>query len=487
MTEVAVAPEGKEQFKPHDKWKMFVYAPARNEWNACLYYRKWVPLQGLVETGLANAWLDRGDPVFDPEERDKKAMWAMLTSDIVLGYGMSPDVGENMLRMFDGMNPGTLNDKLLYPPSVVYDIDDNLDWVHPFNPTYACYGVHASDGRELQPGDDVGVKLANGREIIFWQDGITKGDRGWTFDITRNKDWNKRLHAFVRDAGKKSGGWTTPSKYLMKYMRETHGYPEGYVFPNSVIPSDWVTPKFAPRKKEIRILWQGGGSHASDWFYLRPAMQYIAKKYPHVKFVLWGSDFNYINDSIPEKQLEKHEWVPYDAFKPTRVLMDCDINLCVLRNDEFSRSKSAIKFYEGSMGAVPEATLAPNMPPYNEEIEDGKTGLLYDVSGTPEEIAESFAANLEHLIKNVELRRELGRNAKEWVLANRHYHKTVQGLYEYYHELRLRKAKEKPYDPEKDKLVLAPANPLEGQAPAKIAGSRAKRKVKKAAKAKGKK
>lgn len=464
--------KSKEAFRPYPDWKMYGYTPARGEWNACVYYRQWVPFSALQELGLMQSWVDRGQHHYDKDEREQQALRGLLTSDIALLYGMTGASGEAIQKVLHGMNPGTLNGKLVYPPSVVYDIDDNLDFVHPFNPTYAVYGVRAMDGHVLKPGEDVAVRLANGKEILLWQDRFTKGDKGWLFDVERNLASNALMHKFA----KACNGFTTPSNYLRKYMIENYGYPEGYVYPNSIVPGDWPAPKFAPRKKEVRLIWQGGGSHMSDWYALKPAIKYIAKKYPNVKFVLFGTVFDWIGDAIPEGQLEKHEWVGYDGYKATRALLDGDINMCVLRNDEFSRSKSAIKFYEGSMGATPEATIAPNMPPYSEEIIDGETGVLYDVSGTPEQAAESFAANLEHLIKNVEFRRQVGANAKKWVLENRHYHKTAAGLYDYYHELRLRMQKDKPYDPEADKL---PPKIVVPELPSKVRAKKAPTKSRK--------
>lgn len=430
-------------FKPHPDWKMAVYGPARQEMNACIYYRMWVPMEGLRKQGLANCWLDTGHHHFDPNERDTAALEACLTFDIDLFYAMAGEKGKSLIKTIQEMKPGKINDRLIYPPSVVYDIDDNLDFVHPFNPTFAFYGVRAADGHLLEPGEDVRTRLADGREIVLWQDGVTQGEQRRTFRISENHAFNKTIHEFAAQCD----GFTTPSRYLRDYMRDNHGYPEGYVFPNSIIPEDWRQVKLPPRKKNIRILWQGGGSHMSDWYAIQPALKYIAKKYPHVTFVFFGADFSYVTDTLPPNQVEKIEWVPFGGYRPTRVILDCDINLCVLRDDDFSRSKSAIKFYEGSLLAKPEATLAANMPPYNEEIVDGETGLLYEPSN-----AESFAANLEHLIQNVELRRRLGENAKRWVLNERHYFKTTRGLYDYYYELRCRRMKEMPYDPEADKL-----------------------------------
>lgn len=444
----------KERFQPYEGWKMHTYAPARGEWSACPYYRINVPFLGLQKLGLAECFMDRGTHnESDPVERDKHSVLSMSTADIDLFYAADPTTGLRSLDTLKAMRPGTLMGKLIYPPSTVYDIDDNLDWVHPFNPTYSFYGVRTESGDMLEPGHSVGTKLQNGQDIILWQDGVTRGSKGILFDIQRNLKWNENLHEFVR----RCDGFTTPSKYLAKYMKERHSYPLTHVFPNSIVPEDWCFPKLAPRKKGIRILWQGGGSHMSDWYALRPALGFIAKKYPHVTFVIFGEHFQWATKDIPENQLELHPWVPYDSYKLKRAILDCDINLCVLRNDEFSRSKSAIKFYEGSLNPHhPEATLAPNMPPYNEDIVDGVNGLLYEPDNDPRIAAENFAANLEHLIKNADLRKKVAAQAHADVLEKYHYLKTVPALHEFYHELRLRKMKDCPYDPTKDSLPLPP-------------------------------
>jgi len=158
----------------------------------------------------------------------------------------------------------------------------------------------------------------------------------------------------------------------------------------------------------------------------------ICLKYPQVKFVIWGTTYRWIHDQIPEHQMEVHDWVPYDAYKPMRVLIDADINLCPLADNPFNRSKSAIKWYEGLMGEFPEPCLAGRAGPYAEEMVDGETGLLYT---SPEEFVEKLSA----LIEREELRRMLGANAKKWVWENRHYSVTVPKLFEFYESLRARK------------------------------------------------
>jgi glycosyltransferase involved in cell wall biosynthesis len=222
----------------------------------------------------------------------------------------------------------------------------------------------------------------------------------------------------------------------MEYYRDELGVKNLYQYPNSVIPGDYPKAQLAPRTDgKVRILWQGGGSHMPDWFPLRDAVREVCVRYPQAVFVIWGTNFRWIHDNIPDGQIEFVNWVGYDGYKAYRTLIDADINLCPLVNNIFNRGKSCIKWYEGSILSRPEATLAANERPYSEEMVDGETGLLYD---HPDEFVQKLGA----LIESAELRQRLGENAKKWVLENRLYTKTAVGLHEFYQELRARKERE---------------------------------------------
>lgn len=379
-------------------------------------------MRGLYDLGLANIFIDKGKLL--PETIAQM----MLSADVILSFAVGGDVLNARIEAIKNMSPGISDDgaKTIYPPSVVFDMDDNLDWVHPFNAAYSYLGTRSFEGQILQPGDSLATTMADGSEMIVWEDGKSSVE-GTPFNIADNLKRVKGIHETAR----RSDGVTVPCEYLAKYYREVHGCQSVHVFPNSVVPEDYPSVKLRPHEG-IRILWQGGGSHMVDWYPLRDAVRTICEKYPQVKFLIWGATYKWIHDQIPEHQVEFHDWVPYDAYKPMRVLMDADINICPLADNEFNRSKSAIKWYEGLMGEFPEPCLAGNAGPYKEEIVDGETGLLYS---TPEEFVEKLSA----LIEREELRRMLGANAKKWVWENRYYKVTVPKLMEFYQTLRARK------------------------------------------------
>lgn len=388
--------------------------------NACNYYRVHVPLAALSAMGLAETWLDSG-------AHQANTIQALVNADIALLFATTGDTMGGVPEIICDMKPGKGPDgSAIYPPSLVYDLDDNVDYIHPFNPAFGRLGTRDGNGRLLESGDEITTVMPNGDEFLVWRDRETFDESGHLFDIARNRKVVNSCHAIARLCH----GVTVPSKMLAKYYREIHKCPRVYVFPNTVVETDYWYPNLAPRTDDrVRILWQGGQSHMPDWYPLRDALRTIAQRYPQVTFVIWGTKFPWIHDVIPDSQVEYHDWLDYSAYKIKRHGLQCDISLSPLAKSVFNRCKSAIKWYESSIGPSPEASLVSNLPPYSDEVEHGKTALLYD---TPDDFVEKLGT----LIENAELRRTLAENAREWVRANRSPAATIPGLFAFYQELR---------------------------------------------------
>lgn len=390
--------------------------------NACQYYRINVPLYQLSEMyPEVKVYEDTG-------ERPIEGLQAMIQSDVVQLYSLSGEDILHKVRVLKEMKANDLDGRMVYPPAVIYDVDDNTDFVHPFNPAYVRLGVRSYPSVRLLTKEDGGLEWEDhkGRKMVLWVDKKSVEKRsGWTFDIERNLHDMKIRHQVIRECH----GATVASKALVSYYRDVIGQKNVYHFPNTVVPSDYEHIDVVRHNPdEIRILWQGSESHYVDWYPLRDAIAEITKKYPQVKWVIFGQWFNWVHEVIPDDRVEHHGWRRYESYKLKRGLLNADINLCPLANNPFNRCKSAIKWYEASMWKRPEATLAANVEPYH-EIQDGITGLLYS---TPAE----FVEKLSLLIENADLRARLGAAAKEWVLANRTPEKTIPGLYDFYRECR---------------------------------------------------
>lgn len=413
---------------PNDLLYIWALNTARSE-TACQYYRIHTPFYYMEKSGLAHFYEDQG-------ERVKYDTRAMISADVCQFYMLSGGEILTQVAALRKMNaaerPGG---DITYPPVLVYDLDDNTDFVHPMNFTFCHLGVRTyPEMRLLRPGEKLEVEWPDGTRETMWEDLATENN-GILFDIERNLKSMKERHQIIRTCH----GTTVSTPELGSYIRDVVKQPNVYVFPNSINLAEYEEfPVLRENPDEIRIFWQGSMSHWVDWYPLKDAIKTIAEKYPKVKWVIWGSWFDWVHECIPDSQVEYYGWQPYAAYKLRRGLMNIDINLCPLADNAFNRCKSAIKWYEGSIWKHPEAVLASNCSPYSREIVDGETGMLFKTS-------EEFVTKLSALIDNEILRKKVADGGKKWVLENRTVEKTVPGLHAFYHELKLeQKAKATP-------------------------------------------
>jgi len=391
---------------------------------ACSYYRIEVPMTQLAALDYANIFEENG-------EQRKDSNIALMYSDVAHFYAAG---GEPFLHKFQTLRkikPAVREGNDIYPPAIIYDVDDNNDFVHPFNTVFAKLGVRGyPDARFLKPGEGLEIIDSTGKQIGGWVDGETFYENV-TFDVARNLHQMKVRHELIRTAH----GVTVTSPTLARYMRDVVGARDVYVFPNTIVPEHFENIRAVRTDDSVRILWQGGMSHWIDWYPLRDALKTVAQKYPNVKFVIFGEWFNWIHENIPDTMVEHHPWVGYDAYKLKRGLLNIDINLCPLIKNAFNVCKSGIKMYEASIWEEPEVTLAERTPPYSEEIVDGENGFLY---GTPAEFVEKLSA----LIEGAPLRKRVATAAKKWVLDNRTPKATIPGLFDFYTEVRAKQRRE---------------------------------------------
>lgn len=417
-----VSPQALEKFRDVTKIEN-VYALFPGHLSACRYYRIEIPFRTFSKLGLCDGVVDPG--FLDPVESQS----AMMGSDVMLWYGlMGRGVNENISTIRGGLTEKLRQRIPNYQcPLMMYDTDDNTDWVHPANPAFVTLGVRNIDGTLLDPNDlekcNIWTKDQHGRDVIIWEHMRTKTPDGKIFDVARNLAMKKLRDELIKSCD----GMTVSNEFLRRHYIEELGLSphKVFVFPNCVIPEDYPKNELKEHPEEVRIIWQGGASHNADLYPIKEALEVIIAKYPNVKLVVWGGDYGYFFSGIPKDRMIYHNWVGYEFYKEKRTIMNADINLCPLTDNVFSRSKTAIKWYEASILDRPEATLAAKVGPYAEEIQDGETGLLYEGN-------EQLVEKLSVLIENAELRKSLGENAKKWVIANRNPEPYVKDLYEFY-------------------------------------------------------
>lgn len=158
----------------------------------------------------------------------------------------------------------------------------------------------------------------------------------------------------------------------------------------------------------IRIgYFSGTLSHNKDFATITDALVRILEKYANVELFLVGpldtdNKLNKFSDRI-----RQFSYVPRE--KHFANVASVDINVAPLEiGNPFCESKSELKFFEAGIVSVPSVCAATD--PYKKAIEDGVDGFV--ANGTDE-----WMEKLERLISDENLRKEMGKKAREKALA----------------------------------------------------------------------
>jgi glycosyltransferase involved in cell wall biosynthesis len=391
-----------------------IYFRERGNYRSSVYYRQILPCTIMKELKYpVKVHWDRALADVPAEHR----LMVMGSADIYMDYqdgALLP-----FMQMLGKMEPYKGPDgEMLFPPTTIADTDDDIFNVHPLNNAFGNIGYKRHDGTLCEPNDEIWIKeAATGEPQRLWAGGVD-------IDYARNRQLCDNWRATMKLAPLV----TCTTEGCADYVRRELGQDAKiHIYPNCINFPEYYNVELAP-SNEVRILWQGSGAHWDDLWTIHKALAKVHEKYPKAKWVFWGDIPSWLHKYLPGECVEVYPFIEYIAYKLRLQTMNHDINLCPLNNTEFSRAKSAIKFYESSAITKPAATLASNMPVYGEIIE-GETGLLYNDE-------DEFVTKLGALIEDATLRTTLAANAKDWVRTNLDPRKHVPLLYEKFIEVR---------------------------------------------------
>jgi glycosyltransferase involved in cell wall biosynthesis len=262
---------------------------------------------------------------------------------------------------------------------IVIDYDDDPFNTHPLNPFYQYSGIK-----------EYSYQWENGQIDWLWKD----GEDG--FSIERNIEWQDMFKACLRKADMVTCTTDILKETFLAYNKNVK------VLPNCV---DFkLYRRYQLVKDKIRIGYQGGYSHYPDMWMIKDAIFEIIEKYNNVKFVFIG-DYRHADmwQSLPTSKFEFHRWKEFVTFPYVIPLLNLDIGLCPLVDNVFNRQKSALKWFDYTMGGA--ATIASNIPPYSVAMEDKKNCLLIENS------KEEWVKAMSELIENEQKRKDLNENA----------------------------------------------------------------------------
>lgn len=416
---------------------MHIYAICPQRYHASYYYRILVPLQTMETLGLAQVLVDDLSPGMSLEDRVN----LVSHSDINLFYQPTSVSLLNDMRVMNGWKQATdETGEWKCPPSFIVDTDDDLFQVHPMNPAFKDLGIRDPNGNDLPDGAEVGTIGIDGKRQVMWKDGVNG------FDIARNR----RTLEMFRSVAMEADAVTTTGPGALEYVERELKPKRTFVSPNMVrfdhYPEMHGVHVAKDDPSKVRILWQGSPTHMEDWYALRFQLAAILREYPQVQFVVWGVLYPWVMEMMDPSRVISVRWVPYEQYRPTLPLMGHDINLAPLMPTRFSRSRSAIRFYESSLLKHPAVTLGQSGGPYDEIIH-GETGMLFS---TPQE----FHDHLATLIENADERKRLAENARDWVRENRDAFKLAPRLYEFYESVRKERAERTPKMTEEEMAAM---------------------------------
>ncbi|MBR4153107.1 MAG: glycosyltransferase [Selenomonadaceae bacterium] len=221
----------------------------------------------------------------------------------------------------------------------------------------------------------------------------------------------------------------TSTPYLADFLRQFN--PNVKVFPNHLrrLPPPRNFDEEFKAKRQVTIFF-GALNRDGDFMELVPILNRFAKQYGNkLAFKILARENLF--DALETKNktyvgdLKKYDgqFISYEDYEAA--IRGSDIALLPLRDNEFNRSKSDLKFIESAAnGAV--ALASPIV--YSNVIEDGKTGFIYHNG-------REFISKLNTLIKNKNLRRKVAEEAYSYVrherLMSQHYEERL----DWYREL----------------------------------------------------
>lgn len=222
-------------------------------------------------------------------------------------------------------------------------------------------------------------------------------------------DYHKKHEEDMKFQLKNCDAVTTTTEELKKVFKKYND--KVFVLPNAIDTSIWDLKK--PKKRtdgRIRLGWIGSGSHMADRVVVEKAIKIIMDKYPQVDFYHAGMC---LVEGAENREFSYRGTKGYEEYPAFLNGLDLDIAIAPIKDTQFNRCKSNIKWLEHSMLKTP--MVLSDVTPYK-MVKHGETGFLAKTT-------EDWVTYLSLLIENPAERKKIGNNAykevtKDWVIEN---------------------------------------------------------------------
>ena len=151
-----------------------------------------------------------------------------------------------------------------------------------------------------------------------------------------------------------------------------------------------------PANNTFDLVWIGSSSTLNSLKLIEPCLEAIGEAYPQVQLKI-------ICDRFPVfKKLRTLE-CPWTAREEIQHISQADAGICHMPDDRWSEGKCGLKLLQYMAAGLP--SIANPVGVHKEIIIHGKTGFLADTK-------DQWLNAVDTLLKNSELRREMGLNAR---------------------------------------------------------------------------
>lgn len=281
-----------------------------------------------------------------------------------------------------------------------------------------------------------------GKKIVFDNDDTYKDHTSVKlneyFDKERTRLGLERVNKAVDAFAVEADLVTCTTEWLADEYRKLN--PNVVVLPNCVDP-DYFDEPLRNETDVVRIGVVGSIGSTTDLEIVAPIIKHYEND-PRVKIVFFSLPPNRKENPIVEKifkdeynfldsvNVEWHPTVKAEVYYDKINSLKLDMMIAPRVDNYFNRAKSNLKFLESSMFEIPflGQGFADGKSPYQTNPEDGKymTIIMDNKDWIPE---------MEKLITNKELRREMGRKAKEYVSSEYNIEKHAHKWEEAYEKL----------------------------------------------------
>ncbi len=288
-----------------------------------------------------------------------------------------------------------------------------------------------NDDRSL----DVAKKLKSaGKKIVMDNDDTYKET-----DTRKFKDLLSQVDHWVDEFGKFCDLITCSTEFLRQEYLKLN--PNVVVLPNCIDPDQWPEEPQRNEGDKVRIGFVGSVAMNGDFEPMKDTLLALTKR-DDVTVVLFALPPKRSDTQLAQKYYKEDyefwesirvEWQPFVEIADYADTLDdlkLDIMVIPRREDYFNKCKSNLKFLEASMLEIPIISqgFSDGNSPYEVNPKDAKHMVIIKDNS-------KWAEEIEKLVKDKQLRLNMGKSAKSYVLENYNINKHIWRWEQAYKEL----------------------------------------------------